>query len=107
MSTQQKILYLVHCVDTEGPLYESLEATSQRLKSTFGLDIDIATQADLEAVKNGAGVPDKIKDQVSEFMSRICDNEPWDQLDEMLDELFSQDWRMKYKDDFNQGYLLN
>jgi hypothetical protein len=107
MSTQQKILYLVHCVDTEGPLYESLEATSQRLKSTFGLDIDIATSEDLEAVRNGAGVPDSIKNQVNEFISRICYNENWNQLDEMLGELFSQDWRMKYKDDFDQGYLFN
>ena len=27
-----KTLYLVHAIDTEGPLYESLEATFERLE---------------------------------------------------------------------------
>ena len=29
----QKIVYVVHNVDTEGPLYESLEATFERIES--------------------------------------------------------------------------
>ena len=34
---EEKIVYIVHCVDTEGPLYESLEATGERIFNTFGL----------------------------------------------------------------------
>ena len=33
-------VYIVHCVDTEGPLYESVEATFERLKSIFKLDFE-------------------------------------------------------------------
>jgi hypothetical protein len=33
MSTNEdKVVYVVHSIDTEGPLYESLEATFDRLK---------------------------------------------------------------------------
>ena len=32
-------VYVVHCIDTEGPLYESIEVTFQRLKEIFGLTL--------------------------------------------------------------------
>ena len=28
-------VYVVHCIDTEGPLHESLTATYERIKNTF------------------------------------------------------------------------
>ena len=33
-------VYVVHCVDTEGPLHESVEATFERLKAIFGIDLE-------------------------------------------------------------------
>lgn len=33
-------VYVVHCIDTEGPLHESTEATFDRLKSIFKLDLE-------------------------------------------------------------------
>jgi hypothetical protein len=33
-------VYVVHCVDTEGPLHESVEAIFERLKGIFGLDLE-------------------------------------------------------------------
>ena len=35
----EKIVYIVHAVDTEGPLYESTKATFERLNSTFGITL--------------------------------------------------------------------
>ena len=35
----EKTLYVVHCIDTEGPLNETLEATFERLKHIFHLDL--------------------------------------------------------------------
>ena len=32
-------VYIVHCVDTEGPLNESLEATFIRVKNVTGVEI--------------------------------------------------------------------
>jgi hypothetical protein len=36
----QPIVYIVHCVDAEGPLNETLEATFERLEYIFGIKLD-------------------------------------------------------------------
>ena len=36
---KKKVVYFVHCVDTEGPLYESLSAKFQRIKDIFNINI--------------------------------------------------------------------
>ena len=46
-----KILYVVHCVDTEGPLNETLDATFERLESIFGITLE-PTQDNLEFLQN-------------------------------------------------------
>lgn len=33
-------VYIVHCIDTEGPLYETLDATFHRVKDIFGIDME-------------------------------------------------------------------
>lgn len=33
-------VYIVHCIDTEGPLYETLEATFERLRNIFEIEIE-------------------------------------------------------------------
>ena len=40
MSDNKPKVYIVHCVDTEGPMYESIEETFQRLDSIFGIKIE-------------------------------------------------------------------
>ena len=40
MSKRASVVYIVHCIDTEGPLYESREATFGRLKHMFGIDLE-------------------------------------------------------------------
>jgi hypothetical protein len=59
---EEKIVYIVHCVDTEGPLYESLEATGERIFNTFGLSYDM-TPKKLKMLQQGIGVPDELKAQ--------------------------------------------
>jgi len=36
-------VHVVHCIDTEGPLHESIEATFERLGGIFGLDLEPST----------------------------------------------------------------
>ena len=35
-----KDVYIVHCIDTEGPLYETIDATFERLKEIFGIHLE-------------------------------------------------------------------
>ena len=46
---KNKTVYFVHCIDTEGPLYESLEAKFQRIKDIF--NIKLKNQKNLEKLK--------------------------------------------------------
>mgnify|MGYP001331270993 CR=1 FL=1 len=43
-SDVKKTLHVVHCVDTEGPLEETLDATFERVKTVFGIVIDANLQ---------------------------------------------------------------
>jgi hypothetical protein len=105
---EEKIVYIVHCVDTEGPLYESLEATGERIFNVFGLSYDM-TQEKLEMLQQGIDVPDELKDSVIKFLDpeRLKYNSTWPEVDEMVDDIMSKSWRMKYPDDFGNGYKFN
>ena len=48
--TKKKIVYFVHCVDTEGPLYESLNAKFERIKDIFNISI-FPSKKNLEKLK--------------------------------------------------------
>ena len=47
---KKKIVYFVHCIDTEGPLYESLAAKFQRVKDIFNINIK-ASKKNLRKLK--------------------------------------------------------
>ena len=36
----ENILYIVHCIDAEGPLDEKLEDTFERVNNIFGLELN-------------------------------------------------------------------
>ena len=46
-----KDVYIVHCIDTEGPLYESIDASFERLKEIFGIELE-ATVENLRKIQN-------------------------------------------------------
>ena len=37
-------VYIVHCIDTEGPMFESLEATFERINKIFDLNLDCSKE---------------------------------------------------------------
>ena len=49
--SNKKRVYVVHCVDTEGPLYESLDATFDRLYSLLGVKLEPSKNI-LEKIQN-------------------------------------------------------
>ena len=40
MKEKEKVVYVVHSIDTEGPLYESLSATFERVNKIFGSQLE-------------------------------------------------------------------
>ena len=102
------IVHVVHCIDTEGPLYESLTATFDRLKSIFNIDIEPSAE-NLERLQEGKiplnGLEEKVANVV--FPDLLKYNETWDQINEMLDELMSEQFRNQYPDSFGNGWIYN
>ena len=77
----EKIVYIVHAVDTEGPLYESTKATFERLNSTFGITLP-ASHENLVKLRNKEIPLGGIEDEVSKFLDPALQNynDTWDKI---------------------------
>lgn len=104
-----EIVYVVHCVDTEGPLYESLDARFDRVEATFGLEGLDRSPATLERLRQGT-LPLGGKERlVSEALSSHLTNfmEDWEQLRKMLANAMSEEFRLRSPDSFGGGYVYS
>lgn len=102
------IVHVVHCIDTEGPLHESLEATFERLRAIFDIDLppDAATLRQLQNAELDLG---GIEAQVARVIAPdLLDyNHTWDKLDAMLERVMAAKFRTRTKDSFGGGWVYN
>ena len=102
------IVNVVHCIDTEGPLDESIEATFDRIRTIFGLDLPpmSATLAKLQRRElNLDGLENAVALAVDPKILGYKRN--WPHIDEMLDQVMSSNFRRLRLDSFGQGWLYN
>jgi hypothetical protein len=103
-----KTLYVVHCVDTEGPLNETLDATFDRLHSIFGITL-APTGENLRALQNKeidlAGKEDAVANCFAPKLLKY--NASWVDVTGMLNVLLSDDFRKKNVDDFGNGWVYS
>lgn len=105
---RSKPLYVVHCVDTEGPLYESVDATFERLGEIFHLNLP-ASQDLLRRLQAG-GVP---LQGLEAAVQKVVDphllayNDTWDKVDAMLAKLMSPSFREQVPDAAGKGWIYN
>lgn len=101
-------LHIVHCIDTEGPLQEPLDATFGRLRSIFGLDLQPTAQnlARLQRREIDLG---GIEDEVAQVVrpDLLAYNEDWNAIAAMLDEAMSEPFRREMLDDAGQGWVYS
>lgn len=101
-------VYVAHCVDTEGPLYESLEATFERLEHIFGLEFEPDRET-LTKLQRGeidlGGIEETVQKVVDPHL--LDYNENWAEIDEMLDHVLSEDFRSQYQDSHGGGWVFN
>jgi hypothetical protein len=102
------VLYIVNCVDTEGPLNETIEATFERLNSIFNITIE-PTESNLIAIQQKKIPLNGLEDAVAKcFAPELLDyNKNWSQIDAMLDEMLSEEYRAKNIDDFGGGLVYS
>jgi hypothetical protein len=99
-------VYVVHCVDAEGPLDESLEATFERLGKTFGITLE-ASEENLERLRNGLVDLDVQTEPVREFLKpHLMDYcRDWDAVENMLARATSFNCRNRYPDSYGKGWV--
>lgn len=101
-------IVICHAVDTEGPLFESLDAKFERLQEIFGVDIKDRSMQKFNAILDGAidvGIePANIKSVFSNHLTNYNDN--WEKIDNMLNEIYSTQFRNKYVDSYGRSWRI-
>jgi len=105
---QSKAVYIVHCIDTEGPLHESVDATFERLREIFHIDLP-ASQDLLRRLQAGevelGGLEAAVQKVVDPHL--LAYNDTWDKVDAMLDKLMSEPYRTQLRDSAGNGWVYN
>lgn len=105
-------VYICVHIDTEGPLYEDINATFQRLESILGVNIPLKpSQANLQKLRSGE--VDFLTAEQVEKVKIISDphllqyKSSWTEIDEMLYRIMSKGYRSRFADSENGGLIFN
>lgn len=113
MPTNRKTVYVVHCIDVEGPMHEPVEATFERLRNEDGIDVKVEpTEANLNRLQEGSldlGVDETKKTRLLEKYSKynLGYLRNWTEIDEIMDEALSLNFRQRYADSIGGGYKFS
>jgi hypothetical protein len=101
-------VYIVHAIDTEGPLYESLTATFERLEKITGVRVE-ASRANLEKIRNKQ-LDLNGREEIAALVTLpqlLNYNDTWDKVDAMLYDMMSSEYRQRYADPQGNGWIYN
>ena len=102
-------VHLVHAVDTEGPLYESVEATFERLEEIFGVRDIEPTQKNLKRIQAGELDLGDQTGLIREALSnhRVSTLGTWTEIREMLHRVTADELRLRVPDEDGRGWVFN
>jgi hypothetical protein len=105
---EKRPVYVVHCIDTEGPLHESVAATFERLRDIFHLDLDPSAEL-LSRLQAGevdlGGLETAVQKVVDPHL--LAYNDTWDKIDAMLAKLAQGAFRAQIRDSAGGGWIYN
>jgi len=105
------IVYIVHHVDTEGPMYEPISEIFKRLENTLNIELKLEpTRENLHFLQTGnVDLPDNYRQEIIKIIdpSLISFNETWKDIDKMLLRVMSKEYRNRFKDSFGNGWIYN
>ena len=101
-------LYVVHAIDTEGPLYESLAATFERVEKITGVRLEPSSRTLNQLQRGELDLGGKEAVAMRSFAPELLAyNDTWDKVDEMLFEMMSGDYRQRYADSQGGGWIYS
>jgi hypothetical protein len=103
-----KILHIVHCIDTEGPLNETLKSTFDRIYNTYKVKLK-PTSSNLEKLQKQKIKLGGIEKNISNFVSKSNLNyiNNLSMLKKMLNHILSKKFRYTIPDDFGKGWVYS
>ena len=105
----QKVI-IVHALDTEGPLHESMDNQFDRIEDLFGIKNIKRTKSNFEKllsnkIKLGNGLEKKIS---SIFQGHIAERiDDWSKIDNQCEIIYSKKFRNKYVDSFGNCWKFS
>lgn len=113
MENSKKVVYVVHCIDVEGPMKEPLDATFGRLKEEDFIALDVEpTKENLEKLQSGE-LDLGVSKERADFLRRKYSSEnlnyleTWDQIKDVMDHALSDKFRLSLADSAGKGYVYN
>lgn len=108
MDRDEKVVYVVHSVDTEGPLYESVQATFDRINNIYGTSIK-ASRENLKKLQQKEIDLGGKEEQIATILGSglITYNDNYQKIADMLEKIGSSSYRNKLKDSYGNGWLYN
>ncbi len=102
------ILYVVHCIDTEGPLNETLKNTFQRLEDIYGYKLKPSTQ-NLKKIQNKEINFSGYEALIAQTFDKdlINYNNSWNKIEKMIKRITNEKFRNNFKDSYNNGWKFN
>lgn len=101
-------VHIVHCIDTEGPLHESIDATFERLRSIFNLELEPSVDL-LRLLQAGkvdlGGLEIDVQRVIDPHL--LAYNDTWDKVDAMLAKLMRESFRTAGRDSLGAGWIFN
>ncbi|REC51463.1 hypothetical protein DRF62_17305 [Chryseobacterium piscium] len=109
LKVMQGKVYICHHIDTEGPLYESMEELFKRVKFITGIDLEPSTENISKLQQRDI----EISDELWKELKMIVDPHTikflgdWKQIDTMLDHIMTPFYRNELVDSEGNGWLYN
>lgn len=101
-------VFIVHCVDTEGPLHEDLGATFSRIEKICGIKLeqskDTLNKLQLKEI-NLQGKEDEVYELIKP--QRINLNKTWAEVKEMVNNISSDEYRQNFRDSYGQPWKFS
>lgn len=103
-----KIVHLVHCIDTEGPLKESLNQTFDRLYNIYGIRLK-PSRENLIKIQNKKFKFNGLENEISNtFKAGLLNyNDTWSKINKMLTKITNNKFRNKFLDSYGKGWKFN
>lgn len=104
----ENIVYIVHCVDTEGPLYEEKSVPFDMVKNIFGIEIDQSDE-NLERLQKAQIDLNGLEKEVAKVVDphRITTRGNWEEIDNMLAFVTSEKFRSELPDSDGNSWIFN